>query len=120
MITKNILFLCRQTPYGDYRAAPAIESVLVMAAFDQRISVLFRDDGVWQLLKDQNRNHEKRKTISKMLGVFAEYEIQDVYACRNSLSIRNVSEDQILDFATIINSEEQKNLIKRQNIVLND
>ena len=54
MKPKRILFLLRQPPYQSSRAIEAIESILVAGVFEQDVSVLFKDDGVWQLIKDQD------------------------------------------------------------------
>ena len=49
----KFLYLLRRPPYSGSLAAEAIDSILVAGVFDQRVSVLFKDDGVLQLLKDQ-------------------------------------------------------------------
>ena len=51
---KRLLFLLRQAPYAGSNALEALEAALVAGVFDQNVSVLFKDDGVWQLAKDQD------------------------------------------------------------------
>ena len=50
MTPKKILFLLRSPPYAGARAYETLEVLLVAAVFDQEVSVLFADDGVYQLL----------------------------------------------------------------------
>ena len=54
MNAKRILFLLRSPPYAGPATYESLESLLVAAVFDQLVSVLFIDDGVYQLVRAQN------------------------------------------------------------------
>ena len=43
---KRFLFVNRKAPYGSIYALESLEVVLISAAFDQDISLVFMDDGV--------------------------------------------------------------------------
>ena len=53
-VVKKFAYVNRRAPYGSIYALEALEVVLVGAAFDQDVSVVFMDDGVYQLKKDQD------------------------------------------------------------------
>ena len=50
-IIKKFMFLNRKAPYGTVYALEGLEVVLISAAFDQDVSLVFIDDGVFQLMK---------------------------------------------------------------------
>jgi len=52
-IVKKFCYMNRKAPYGTIYALESLEVVLIAAAFDQDISLVFADDGVYQLTKDQ-------------------------------------------------------------------
>ena len=50
-IVKKFMFLNRKAPHGTVYALEGLEVVLITAAFDQDVSMVFTDDGVYQLMK---------------------------------------------------------------------
>ena len=59
---KKFMFVNRKAPYGTIYALESLEVVLITAAFDQDVSLVFLDDGVYQLKKgaaDQGHRDQK-------------------------------------------------------------
>ena len=52
---KKIMYVNRKAPYGTIYALESLEVVLIAAAFDQDVSLVFMDDGVYQLKKGRSR-----------------------------------------------------------------
>ena len=52
-IRKRFLYLMRQPPHGSIFAQEGLETVLIGAAFEQSVSLLFLDDGVFVLKRGQ-------------------------------------------------------------------
>ena len=50
-VTKSFMFVNRRAPYGTIYALEILETVLISAAFEQNVSVVFVDDGVFQIKK---------------------------------------------------------------------
>ena len=48
------MYLNRKSPYGTVYALESLEVVLIGAAFEQDVSMVFVDDGVYQLKKAQD------------------------------------------------------------------
>jgi tRNA 2-thiouridine synthesizing protein C len=120
MPSKRILFLLRHAPYATSNALEALEAALVAGVFDQRVSVLFADEGVWQLLVDQNGDSLSTRTVSRVVSVLPEYEIDAVYACRDSLERHGLTSDDLVLPVRILDFAEQQALIGRHDAVLND
>jgi len=115
----SLLFLCRQAPYGSSRARDALDAVLASAAYDQDLSVLFLDDGVLQLLPDQEAHQIGQKSISALLPAFELYDIEKIYVDTDSLTGRGIAPEELLDIGvTPLNNEAVKHLIAQQQHVL--
>jgi tRNA 2-thiouridine synthesizing protein C len=120
METRRILFLLRQPPYSSDHALEAIESVLVAGVFEQQVVVLFRDDGVWQLLKNQSGRSLGTRTVGKVVQALPEYEVNDIYVCAESLAERGLTVDDLVLRVTALSPHEQQALIAGQQAVMND
>lgn len=120
MMAKRILYLLRQTPYGSSHAAEALESALVSGVFDQTVCVLFKDDGVWQLVPDQDGALIGTRTVGKMLKALPEYEITRLFACERSLAERKLSPADLVLAVKVLAPAEQAELLADQDAVLND
>ncbi len=64
--------------------------ILTVAAFDQFITVLFLDDGVFQLLAPGDRNAAGAPAWPAMLEVLALYDLHDILVDEESLSVRGL------------------------------
>jgi tRNA 2-thiouridine synthesizing protein C len=120
MTTKRILFLLRQFPYGSSHAVEALEAVLVAGVFEQAVSVLFKDDGVWQLIEDQDGDELGVRTVGKVLQSLPEYEVSKLYVCEASLALRGLELDDLVLPATLIPLADQARLLAEQDAVVND
>ena len=61
---KKFMFVNRKAPYGTIYALESLEVVLIAATFDQDCSLVFTDDGVYQLAKGQNTKAIALKNFS--------------------------------------------------------
>ena len=120
MDSKRLLFLLRQPPYGTSHAIEALESVLVAGVFDQRVSVLFRDDGVWQLLDGQDGAPVDRRTIAKVAQALPQYDVNALYVCAASLQQRNLTEKDLSVPVTVLDEHAQRALLADQDAVVSD
>ncbi len=122
----------RKAPYGTIYALESLEVVLIAAAFDQDISLVFADDGVFQLTKNQDTDGIGMKNFSKTYSALGDYDIKKIYVEKESLEERGLSatdlqelkyEDEDDDWAEkdslfIVGREELANIISEQDIVL--
>src|SRR6056297_3638640 len=102
MDTKRLLFLLRQSPYGSSHALEALETVLVAGVFEQRVSVLFCDEGVWQLVSDQNGALVNRRTVGRVVQALPPYDVAAPYVCSRSLAERGLTVHDLTVPVTVI------------------
>lgn len=106
----NHLFLLHSSPYQDNRTKESIDLILANAVFDEKTAVLFINDGVYQLLENQQAQ-EGQKNISKTLQSFPLYEIEPYYVCEHSLAARSLDTSQLSIEPTLVNKEAIQSLI---------
>ncbi len=89
------LLVCRQSPYGSHLARSGLEIALAAAVYDRDISVLFMDEGVWQLKADQAPQAIDHKSIEKLLASFELYDLDTLYVENHSLEQRGLRADAL-------------------------
>ena len=82
------MYVNRRAPYGTIYALESLEAILVAAAFDQDVSVVFLDDGVCQLKKNQDTTGIGMKNFSRTYGALDDYEVEKIYVEKESLELR--------------------------------
>ncbi len=112
-IVKNFLYLNRKAPYGTIYAWESLEVVLIGAAFDQVVSLMFMDDGVYQLVKGQDPSGIGMKNFSPTYRTLGDYEVKNVYVDRDSLAARGLSADDLVKIAgeDVDTEEEVENIV---------
>jgi len=117
--SKKILFISRHAPYGSSLAKDALDAILAASAYDQQLSLLFMDDGIFQLLKNQTANEIAQKSFAAILPVLPIYEINSVYVHRESLEKRQITINElVLDGVQIIDSATICSLLTQQDQLL--
>jgi len=113
-VVKKFLYLNRKAPYGTIYAWEALEVVLIGAAFDQEVSVMFVDDGVYQLIKGQSTAGIGMKNFSPTYRTLGDYEVKNIYVDRDSLVARGLSEDDLVQVAweDWESGEEKENIVE--------
>ena len=109
---KRVLYLIRRPP--GVAADETTDMMLVSGVFEQPTSVLFMDDGVYQLL-----GLKGRKSSLKALPT---YEVSEVYAAGSSLASRGIAPAgigaplrvEVLDEAAV------RDLLGRHDVVVPD
>ena len=115
---KKFMFVNRTAPYGTVYALESLEVVLITAAFDQDVSLVFIDDGVWQLKKGQQTKGIETKNFSPTYRALEGYDVEKLYVERESLSARGLSEDDLLVDVTVLGSSELGALMAEQDVLL--
>ncbi|ODS24713.1 sulfurtransferase TusC [Candidatus Endobugula sertula] len=116
--TKKLLFLFRHAPYGSALAKEGIDAVLAASAYDQDLSVLFMDDGVFQLLKHQKPDDIEEKNIINILSAFTLYDIQSLFVCQESLAERGLRNTDIAIGINIVAHNTVSQLLSQQDHIL--
>ncbi len=96
-VIKKFMYMNRKSPYGTIYALESLEVVLIAAAFDQDVSLVFADDGVYQLMKGQNTEEIGMKNFSPTYSALGDYDIKKIYIEKESLEERGLSLDDLQD-----------------------
>jgi tRNA 2-thiouridine synthesizing protein C len=96
---KNFLYLNRRAPYGTIYAWESLEVVLIGAAFDQKVDLLFADDGVYQLTKGQDTAGIGMKNFSATYRTLGDYGVRHMYVDRESLESRGLTQADLIQVA---------------------
>lgn len=113
-IVKKFLYLNRKAPYGTIYAWESLEVVLIGAAFDQEVRLLFVDDGVYQLTKGQDTSGIGMKNFSATYRTLGDYEVKSIYVDRESLESRGLTQDDLVQIAweDWESGEEKENIVE--------
>ena len=93
--TKKFVYMNRTAPYGTVYALESLEVVLIGAAFEQEVQLVFIDDGVYQLVKDQSTDGIGMKNFSKTYAALGDYDVNQIYVDEQSLKDRGLTMDDL-------------------------
>ena len=110
---KKFMFVNRTAPYGTVYALESLEVVLITAAFDQEVALVFIDDGVWQLKKGQQTKGIETKNFSPTYRALEDYDVEKLYVERESLDARGLAEDDLIVAVTVLPAAELGALMAR-------
>ncbi len=115
---KRFLYVNRRAPHGTIYAWEALEVVLIAAAFEQDVTLLFMDDGVFQLKKGQDTKALGIKNFSPAFRALEMYDVEKLYAARESLEARGLTVDDLLVPVEVLGPEQIAELMENQDVVL--
>ena len=118
-IIKKFMFVNAKAPYGTVYALEVLESVLISAAFDQDVHLAFIDDGVYQLVTDQDPSAIEIKNHSKTYKALEMYDIEKLFVCKESMEERGLSTDDLLVDVEVLPRQEMGKLMADMDIVFN-
>lgn len=95
MATKKLLYVNRKAPYGTIYALESLEVVLIGAAFEQDVTLVFMDDGVYQLAKGQDTKGVGMKNFSPAYAALGDYDVNKIYVDKESLEERGLTLDDL-------------------------
>ena len=130
-VIKKFMYMNRKAPYGTNYAIESLEVVLIAAAFDQDVSLVFADDGVYQLMKGQDTEDIGMKNFSPTYSALGDYDIKKIYIEKESLEERGLTledlqelkyEDEDDDWAEkdsihLVTRAELADVIDQQDVV---
>lgn len=129
---KKFLYVNRKAPYGTIYALESLEVVLIGAAFEQNVELLFLDDGVFQLAKGQNTKGIEMKNFSPTWSALGDYDVKKFYVSKESLQERGLTVDDLMpityedenddwaekDSIILVSKDEIAALMEEQDVVL--
>lgn len=116
---KKILFVMRSPPHSQLTAQEALDAILISAAFDQTVSLLFLDDAVFQLKKTQDPEVLGLKNIAPCYQALEIYDVTQVLVEQESLLARGLDQDDLILPVQIVPANELAALSEAQDIIFN-
>ncbi len=117
-VIKKFMYVNRRAPYGSVYALESLEVVLVGAAFNQDVSVVFADDGVFQLKKGQDTEELGMKNFSPTYRALEMYDVEKLYVEKESLEARGLTEEDLVVPVEVMTNSEIGKLMEQQDVVL--
>ena len=115
---KKIMHVMRQAPHGTIYTYEGLEMILIMAAYDQDISVAFIDDGVYALKKGQDTKGIEIKGFAKTFGALEGYDVEKLYVDQISLGERGLTETDLVVDVEVLSSAEIGKIMTKQDVVV--
>lgn len=115
---KKFLYVNRKAPYGTVYALESLEVVLIGAAFEQDVSMVFIDDGVYQLKKDQSTDGVEMKNFSPTYRALEMYDVEKLYVDKASMEERGLTTDDLLVDVEVMDAAQIADLMEDQDVVL--
>ena len=118
MATKKFMLVNRKAPYGSIYALESLEVVLITAAFEQDVSVVFVDDGVYQLKQGMQTKGIATKNFSPTYRALEDYDIDKLYVEAESLAARGLTAEDLVTDVKVVGGGELAALMAEQDVVL--
>jgi len=115
---KHFLFVLRKPVHSGVYVQEILDIVLTTAAFDQSVSILLLDDGVFHLKNNQNPDCVGMKDTASIFKALEIYDVNDIYVEMESLQERGL---MCGDLCLPVNSVYRKNiaeLMKRFDVLV--
>lgn len=107
-----------KAPYGSGVGKDALDIALIFGSFEQKVSLFFIADGVFQLIDNQDGQLINIKDYLKTFSAFEFYDIEEIYVCQQSLLDRNLSTEFHIDDVTVLTQQELTQALKLHQHVL--
>ncbi len=117
-VVKKFMFINRKAPYGSIYGHEMQETILISTAFEQDVSVVFMDDGVFLLKKGHDTATINMKNVSPAYRAFKGYDIEKLYVERESLDARGLSPNDLLVPVEVLSATELGDLMEQQDIII--
>jgi len=117
-VIKKFMYVNRRAPYGSVYALESLEVVLIGAAFNQDVTVVFADDGVFQLKKGQDTEELGMKNFSPTYRALEMYDVEKLYVEKESLDARGLTEKDLVVPVEVMSNSEIGKLMEQQDVVL--
>lgn len=131
--TKKFMYINRRPPCGTVYPLEGLEVVLIGAAFEQEVCMVFISDGVFQLKQGQDTIDSGMKNFSPTYRALGDYEVTRLYVERESLEERGMTEADLMpltwededdDWAEkpsiqIVSRTQLSDLLEEQDVVFN-
>jgi tRNA 2-thiouridine synthesizing protein C len=115
---RTIAFVTRHAPHGSVFAQEALEVVLLGAAFDQRVRLVFMDDGIFQIKKGQDTSALEVKNFARAFNALPMYELDRIVVERESMQARGLNPDDLAIDVEVLDAMEIACMLDDSDLLL--
>ena len=115
---KKILLVCRTAPYGNSLARESLETALAAGALGAQVSMLFLDEGVWQLVDQQRSEAIDAKNHGDMLAALPLYDVDHLLVDQDCLDKRGIAPTKLDELAQLIDAKGVKEILAGHDVIL--
>ncbi|MFT4634619.1 MAG: tRNA 2-thiouridine synthesizing protein C [Arenicella sp.] len=114
MKAKKILYVITHGPYSNADGQEALDAILIGASFDLDVSVLFIDDGVFQLKQGQQSFEKGLKPFTNTYKALEDFGVDNIYLHDLSADARGLCDNELICPVSKIDSNSVGQLIADQ------
>ena len=110
----KVLYVINRAPYSNAVGQEALDAALIGASLDMDVSILFIQDGVFQLKRGQDSSSSWLKQYTKSYKALDDFGVEKLYVHDLSLDARGLAIADLMCAPAVVNSQEVKSLIADQ------
>ena len=95
-MSDQVAVLMRRAPYGSVYTAEGFRTIMGIAVFEMDISVVFMDDGVYALVKNQDPGKLDMKPLGDGFSMLGDFGVEKFYVHDESLDTRGLTLDDLV------------------------
>jgi len=115
---QKFMFVNRKAPYGSIHMHELQEMMLICGAYEQDVTAVFMDDGVYAIKKGQQGAALNMKHFSPTYRALDGYDIEKLYVEKESMEARGLTPDDFLVDIEIKTAAEIGALMEEQDVIL--
>lgn len=115
---QSFLVISRSSPYGSHLARAGIDLALTAAAFEQKVTMVFMDEGVLQVLEGQDTGNSGIKNVGRMIPALALYDVEKICVDQDSAQRFGVTEESLPEGVEFLSSGSLKTLLESADQVM--
>ncbi len=117
-IKYGLAIINSKAPFSSNHGKDALDIALIFGSFEQKVSLFFQGDGVYQLMANQDGSMVSIKDYLKTFSAFEFYDIEYIYACQQSLVERQLAESFHINGVQVLPNTEFGAAIKSHRHIL--
>ncbi len=108
----------RKAPHGTIYTYEGLEALLIFCSYEQSITLVLMDDGVYALKKGQDTSELGTKEFSTTFRVLEDYGVERIIADKTSLEERGLTVEDLIIDVEVLDFPEIMALMKEQKVIL--
>lgn len=117
-MARSMLIICKYAPWSTISVRETLDLALAGGAFELPISLLFLEDGVFQLVTNQQAKTIQQKDISANLQALPLFGIEEILVAEQSLQQRGLTTEQLILPTKLIPQQQLADLLTQYDVVV--